>query len=86
LRGTATFFKADISMLTNGGEVKNIIKTEVLDNVTTTIASPKGVTTTWLQKVFYEDGSSEIVVREQATFGYASHKGVYLLVNGGRRH
>lgn len=66
--------------------MKKVINRRIVDDVVTTICSPKGVTTFWIEKLDYADGTSEVLTREEVTFGSHSVKGRFMLLDCGKRH
>jgi hypothetical protein len=69
-----------------GGYMKKVVNRQIIDDVFTTVSSPKGVTTYWTEKLNYEDGTSDVLSRKETTFGFHSIKGHFMLLDCGKRH
>ena len=64
--------------------MKIIVKSEIVDGVITTVESRKGITSFWIEKIFYEDGSYEYVTRNKTTFNYHSSKSTLVMLEMGK--
>jgi hypothetical protein len=69
-----------------GGDMRKIVSREIVDDVVTSVSSPKGVTTFWLEKVHYDDGSSKVITREEITFAQNGHKNIFMMSVIAKRH
>lgn len=66
--------------------MKKVVNRRIVDDVITTVSSPKGVTAFWIEKIDFSDGTSEVLTREETTFGYHSVRGRFMLLDCGKRH
>ena len=66
--------------------MRKIVSREIVDDIITTVSSSKGVTTFWLEKLHFDDGSCKVIAREEITFGQSGHKNIFMMSVMGKKH